>query len=155
MPFGLCILAVFQHFMDEVFHNFRNKFVIIYLVDILIFSNWNLSHLEHISYVKLVLQWLRQNCLYAKVKTFHSHQSHLPFLGYIINLEGFQMDLQKLPACLHIKHLKRVSELSGIANYYRCFIKDFATIAPPLTDMTKKGEIVTYGPLKQCQLSST
>ena len=140
MPFGLCNApAVFQRFMNEIFHDFSNRFVIIYLDDILIFSK---TLLEHISHVKQVLQRLRENHLYAKLEKCSFHQSCIPFLGYIISADGFQMDPQKLSAVLQWPQpttLRGLQSFLGFANYYRRFIKSFASIAASLTAMTKKG----------------
>lgn len=140
MPFGLCNApAVFQRFMNDAFCDLNNRFVIVYLDDILVFSK---THLEHVSHVKQVLQRLRENRLYAKIEKCSFHQDHIPFLGYIISSDGFQMDPQKLSAVLEWPQpttLRGLQSFLGFANYYRRFIKGFASIAAPLTAMTKKG----------------
>lgn len=140
MPFGLCNApAIFQRFMNAIFHDFSNSFVIIYLDDILIFSK---AHLEHVSHVKQVLRRLRENHLYENIEKCSFNQSHIPFLGYIISAVGFQMGPQKLSAVLQwpqLTTLRGLQSFLGFANYYRRFIKGFASIAAHLTAMTKKG----------------
>ena len=81
--------------MNDIFRDYLNKFVVIYLDDILIFSS-NLQ--EHQHHVSLVLEQLQQFKLYCKLKKCQFHQTKLPFLGYIISLEGITMDPDKIKA---------------------------------------------------------
>ncbi|XP_053575173.1 uncharacterized protein LOC128664360, partial [Bombina bombina] len=139
MPFGLCNApAVFQHFVNEIFRDFLNIFVIIYLDDILIFSQ---NHQDHVHHVKKVLQRLREFHLFAKLEKCSFHQKSIPFLGYVISASGFEMDPTKLSAILDWPRpdsLKALQRFLGFANYYRKFIKNFATITSPLTALLKQ-----------------
>lgn len=138
MPFGLANSpSVFQAFINEVFRDMLNQWVIIYIDDILIYSN---SLSEHIQHVRAVLKRLIQNQLYAKISKFEFHQSCISFLGYIISPEGVAMDQQKVdsvtqwPQPITIRQLQR---FLGFANFYRRFIRNFSTVAAPLTTMVK------------------
>ncbi len=94
MPYGLSNSpSVFQSFMNEVFREFLNKFVIVYIDDILIYSR-NLA--EHRHHVTQVLQKLRQHQLFLKLEKCEFHRSTIQFLGYVINQEGIQMDQGKV-----------------------------------------------------------
>ncbi|XP_041423615.1 protein cordon-bleu [Xenopus laevis] len=94
MPFGLCNApAFFQEFVNDVFRDLLGRFVVVYLDDILIFS----KDLEsHRSQVKEVLSRLRKNSLFAKLEKCVFEVSKIPFLGYIISPEGFEMDPVKV-----------------------------------------------------------
>lgn len=82
MPFGLTNApAIFQHLMNDIFRDFLDKFVVIYLDDILIFSPDEASHYNH---VKLVLERLRHHKLYAKLEKSFFHQDSVEFLGYVV-----------------------------------------------------------------------
>jgi hypothetical protein len=85
--------AIFQHLINDIFHEFLDDFVVCYLDDILIFSK-NLE--EHKQHVHLVLQKLRDVGLYAKLEKCIFHQPQVEFLGYIISNEGLMMDPKKI-----------------------------------------------------------
>ncbi|KAI2645676.1 Transposon Tf2-6 polyprotein [Labeo rohita] len=138
MPFGLSNSpSVFQAFMNDVFRDMLDKWVIVYIDDILIFSN---SMPEHIQHVRSVLKRLIQYQLYAKLEKCEFHQTSTTFLGYIISQEGVAMDDGKVEAVLRWpqpKTLKELQRFLGFANFYRRFIRGFSTVAAPLTAMTK------------------
>lgn len=94
MPFGLTNApTTFMQLMNEVFHDFLDKFVIIYLDDILIFSNSWKVHLQHLEHV---LHTLEKNSLYANLSKCSFGQTSISYLGYIINAHGVQVDLAKV-----------------------------------------------------------
>ncbi len=96
MPYGLSNSpSVFQHFMNEVFREFLHQFVIVYIDDILIYSQ-NLA--EHRHHVTQVLQRLRVQHLYLKMERCEFHRSTVQFLGYNISPDGIQMDQGKVNA---------------------------------------------------------
>ncbi|KAL0152283.1 hypothetical protein M9458_052006 [Cirrhinus mrigala] len=112
MPFGLANSpSYFQAFINEVFRDMLNRWVIVYIDDILIFSN---SLSEHICHVRAVLQRLINHQLYAKEEKCEFHQDKVSFLGYIISAEGVAMDERKVNAVL-------------------------SSVAAPLTTMVRKG----------------
>ncbi|KAI2646606.1 Transposon Tf2-6 polyprotein [Labeo rohita] len=141
MPFGLANSpSYFQAFVNEVFRDMLNRWVIVYIDDILIFSN---TYADHVQHVRAVLQRLIQHKLYAKEEKCQFHQERVSFLGYIISPEGVAMDDTKVTAVRNWprpKTLKELQRFLGFSNFYRRFIRHFSTLAAPLTSMVKKGE---------------
>uniref|UniRef100_A0AAY5K2N8 ribonuclease H n=1 Tax=Esox lucius TaxID=8010 RepID=A0AAY5K2N8_ESOLU len=139
MPFGLTNApAVFQAFMNDIFRDMIDRFVIIYLDDILIYSG-NLT--EHIGHVRQVLQRLQQHRLYVKLEKSVFHVSQVAFLGSVLSPGCVQMDESKVSAVRQWPPPKTVKEMQrflGFANYYRRFIRNFSTIAAPLTALTSQ-----------------
>ena len=133
MPFGLYNApAVFQEFVNDIFRDLLYKCVVVYLDDILIYST-DLS--THRRQVRLVLQRLRENGLFAKLEKCVFEQSSLPFLGYIVSCTGLQMDPDKVsailkwpcPQCLHA-----IQRFLGFANFYRQFTPNFPSLTAPV-----------------------
>ena len=140
MPFGLTNApTVFQHMMNDIFREYLDHFVVIYLDDILIFSP-NME--EHTRQVRLVLAKLREHGLYAKGEKCEFDRTSIEFLGYIISPTGITMDMKKVSvirAWATPRRLKDVQSFLGFANFYRRFIKGFSTLAQPLIALTRKG----------------
>ncbi|KAL0183843.1 hypothetical protein M9458_019539, partial [Cirrhinus mrigala] len=140
MPFGLANSpSCFQAFVNEVFRDMLNRWVIVYIDDILIYSN---SYSEHVQHVRAVLRQLITHQLYAKEEKCAFHQDKVSFLGYIISSEGVAMDEKKVEAVLNWPRPSTLRELQrflGFAKFYRRFIRNFSTAAAPLTAMVKKG----------------
>ncbi|KAL0161331.1 hypothetical protein M9458_045056, partial [Cirrhinus mrigala] len=138
MPYGLANApAVFQSFINEILKDFLNKFVIAYIDDILIYSK---SETEHITHVRAVLSRLLDNQLYVKAEKceFHVHQTS--FLGYEVSHQGVKMDPTKIQAVTGWPQPSTIKELQrflGFANFYRRFIRNYSTIAAPLTSLLK------------------
>lgn len=139
MPFGLVNSpSVFQAFINDVFRDMLNRWVIVYIDDILIFSE---NYPEHVQHIRTVLQRLINHQLYAKLEKCEFHQTSMSFLGYIISAEGIAMDDSKVQAVLKWPRPSTVKELQrflGFANFYRRFISNFSLTAAPLTFMLKK-----------------
>nr|GFB95723.1 retrovirus-related Pol polyprotein from transposon 17.6 [Tanacetum cinerariifolium] len=96
MPFGLTNApAVSMDLMNRVFHEFLDKFVIVFIDDILVFSK---SKEEHEDHLRTVLQTLRQEKLYAKFSKCEFWLSSVAFLGHIVSAEGIMMDPVKVEA---------------------------------------------------------
>ncbi len=140
MPFGLTNTpAVFQALINDVLRDMLNKFVFVYLDDILIFSR---SFEEHEGHVSAVLQRLLNNHLYVKPEKCEFHVTHAQFLGFIITPGHVEMDPKKVEAVLKWPTpttVKEVQRFIGFANFYRRFIKNFSSVAAPLTALTKGG----------------
>ncbi|KAL0150331.1 hypothetical protein M9458_054333 [Cirrhinus mrigala] len=140
MPFGLANSpSCFQSFVNEVFRDMLNRWVIVYIDDILVYSR---SLPEHINHVRLVLQRLIKHQLYAKEEKCEFHRDTISFLGYIISAEGVAMDEKKVRAVLKWPRPSTLRELQrflGFANFYRRFIRHFSSVAAPLTTMVRKG----------------
>ncbi|XP_063806789.1 uncharacterized protein LOC134990792, partial [Pseudophryne corroboree] len=145
MPFGLSNApAVFQEFMNDVLREYLDRFLVVYLDDILIFSH---SLEEHRKHVRLVLQKLRDHQLGAKLEKCEFEVQQIAFLGYIISSEGFQMEGSKVQAVLdwvQPTSLKALQRFLGFANFYRRFIAGFSSIVAPLVALTKKGADVAH-----------
>jgi hypothetical protein len=119
--------------MNSVLHPYLDKFVLVYLDDILIFSKTPEEHLQHL---RIVLQALRDNQLYAKASKCHFGKASLAYLGHIIGRDGISMDPDKLRAIKEWPVPRTVTEIQsflGLANYYRRFVRDFSRIAAPLS----------------------
>ncbi|KAI2646625.1 Transposon Tf2-6 polyprotein [Labeo rohita] len=140
MPFGLVNSpSVFQAFVNDVFRDMLNRWVIVYIDDILIFSDTLESHIQH---VRAVLQRLIDHQLYAKFEKCEFHRTVTSFLGYIIGSEGVAMDDKKVQAVLNWPPPTSVKELQrflGFANFYRRFIRNFSSVAAPLTSLLRGG----------------
>jgi hypothetical protein len=139
MPFGLTNApASFQHLADTVFCDLKWKEVLIYLDDIVVFSN---TFDEHLQRLRNVLTRLRQANLTLKPsKCFFAHFK-VSLLGYVVSQEGLLPDESKLTAIQKFptpKKVKDVQSFLGMCNYYRKFIKNFSQIARPLHDLTRK-----------------
>ncbi|KAI2649352.1 Transposon Tf2-6 polyprotein [Labeo rohita] len=138
MPYGLANApAVFQSFINEIFKDFMNKFVIAYIYDILIYSK---TEAEHVSHVRAVLSRLLDNQLYVKAEKceFHVHQTS--FLGYQVSHQGVKMDSSKIQAVTEWPQPSTIKELQrflDFVNFYRRFIRNYSTIAAPLTSLLK------------------
>ncbi|KAI5609351.1 hypothetical protein C0J50_9522 [Silurus asotus] len=138
MPYGLSISpAVFQGFMKEVLRPYLQRFVMIYIDDILIYSR-NLE--EHHNHVRQVLGALRSHHLYLDLSKCEFHRTQTHFLGYVITARGIQMDEGKVKAVRDWPVPETIKELQrflGFANFYRRFIQGYSRIAPPLTSLLR------------------
>ena len=139
MPFGLTNApAVFQALINDVLRDMINRFVFVYLDDILIFSK---SLQEHHHHVRSVLQRLLKNHLYVKAPKCEFHVSETSFLGFILGKGQVQMDPSKTKAVQDWptpKSIKEVQQFLGFANFYRKFIRDFSSVAAPISALTRK-----------------
>ncbi|KAL0199796.1 hypothetical protein M9458_002983, partial [Cirrhinus mrigala] len=140
MPFGLVNSpSVFQSFINDVFRDMLNRWVIVYIDDILIYSD---SFSDHVTHVRAVLQRLLQHQLFAKLEKCEFHQTRISFLGYI-SPDGVAMDDAKVHAVVNWPQPTTIKELQrflGFANFYRRFIRNFSAISAPLTSMIKRGK---------------
>ncbi len=137
MPFGLTNApAVFQALINDVLRDMINRFVFVYLDDILIFSPSLQVHSQH---VHQVLQRLLENQLYVKVEKCIFHSDSVPFLGQIISAEGVKVDPTKVRAVSEwpVPDSRRaLQRFLGFANFYRRFIRNYSQTAAPLTALT-------------------
>ena len=134
LPFGLCNApATFMQLMQEVFRECLDRFVIVYLDDILIYSKTPEEHAEHL---ETVLALLRKHELYAKLSKCQFYQQRIKFLGHTITTDGISVDEDKVRAIQEWPVPQNVSELRsflGLAGYYRKFVAGFSKVALPLT----------------------
>ncbi|GBG71817.1 hypothetical protein CBR_g9227 [Chara braunii] len=139
MPFGLCNApGTFQTEMHRILRPYLDKFVVVYLDDILVFSR---SVHEHAQHLALVLQALRANqCKINREKSSFGVPSVI-YLGHVISGEGLAPEATKVAVVQdwpRPANIRDVRSFLGLASYYRKFIKNFSGIAAPLTDLTKK-----------------
>ncbi|KAG2212941.1 hypothetical protein INT45_002311, partial [Circinella minor] len=138
LPFGLCNAPPsFQALMNKVLGDLLDRCCIVYLDDILIFSDsWD-KHKEH---VKMVLDKLRDNELYANYKKCEFGKEEITFLGFRVSAAGILPASDKVKAIQEWKPLNNVQEVRqfiGLAQHFRRFIPNFASMAAPLTDLTR------------------
>ena len=129
--------ATFQTLMNDIFRDLLDKFVIVYLDDILIFSR---SEEEHEKHLRTVFQRLYDHKLYAKLSKCTLVVPQVEYLGYIISDKGISPDPKKIQAIQSWKVPENATDVRsflGLANFYRRFIKQFSQIAAPLTDLTR------------------
>jgi transposase InsO family protein len=136
MPFGLTNApATFQALMNSVLRPYLDRFVLVYLDDILIYSRTPQEHQEHL---RLVLAALREHKLYAKLPKCDFGKRTLGFVGHIISSAGISMEPGKVEAITtwpKPANLLDLQRFLGLANYYRRFVKGYSRIAAPLTDL--------------------
>src|SRR3954466_11031070 len=137
MPFGLTNApAVFMGMMSGIFRPYLNKFVVVFVDDILIYSTTKEEHAEHL---RIALQLLRDNQLYAKLSKCEFWLPEVKFLGHVVSGAGIAVDEEKVAAVKDWETLKNVFDIRNflrLAGYYRRFLQDFVKLASPLTRLT-------------------
>jgi hypothetical protein len=129
----------FMYLLNSVFMPELDKFVVVFIDNILIYSR---SMEEHEEYLRIVLQHLRDHQLYAKFNKCEFWIKEVPFLGHVVSPEGIAVDPSKVKEVLEWKPPTTVFEVRsflGLAGYYRRFIPNFSKIAKPITELLKKG----------------
>jgi hypothetical protein len=150
MPFGLTNApATFQRVMDKIFYEVKEKYVLVYLDDINIYSTSFEEHLEHL---QDVFNRLRDAGLKLGPDKCHFCKRELGFLGHVISAEGIAPDPAKVDKVQNFPVPTNLTELRGfigLASYYRRFIQDFAQIAAPMNKLLKKDTPYIWS--KDCQ----
>ena len=140
MPFGLTNApAAFQRHMNNIFSDLLDICVLVYLDNILIYSNTLEEHRRHI---REVLLRLRNNKLYAHGDKCSFHEDTIEYLGFILSPDGLSMDPGKVSTILEWPEpckVKDIHSFLGFTNFYRRFISDYSKITVPLTRLTCKG----------------
>ncbi|GJQ93809.1 putative reverse transcriptase domain-containing protein [Tanacetum coccineum] len=146
MPFGLTNApAIFMDLMNRVCKPYLDKFVIVFIDDILIYSKTKEDHEVHL---RLMLELLTKEKLYAKFSKCEFWLQEVHFLGHVVNQSGIHVDPSKIEAVKNWKAPTTPSEVRsflGLAGYYRRFIVNFSKIAKPLTSLTQKNQKYEWG----------
>jgi hypothetical protein len=152
MSFGLTNApAYFMYMMNKVFMEYLDKFVVVFIDDILVFSRTEEEHDEH---MRLVLQKLREHKLYAKRSKCEFWLKEVSFLGYVVSNGGISVDPGKVKDVLNWKTPTDVGEIHsflGLAGYYKRFIEGFSKLAKPMTALLEKNAKFVWS--DKCQVS--
>ncbi|GKF25121.1 putative reverse transcriptase domain-containing protein [Tanacetum coccineum] len=128
--------AMFMNLMNRVCRPYLDKFMIVFIDDILIYSKTQEEHVEHL---RLVLELLKKEKLYAKFSKCEFWLKEVQFLGHVINGNGIYVDPSKIESVKNWKSPRTPTEVCsflGLAGYYRRFIENFSKIAKSLTILT-------------------
>ncbi|GJS45781.1 putative reverse transcriptase domain-containing protein [Tanacetum coccineum] len=146
MPFGLTNApAVFMDLMNRVCKPYLDKFVIVFIDDILIYSK---SKKEHEGHLRQILKLLKKEELYAKFSKCEFWIPRVQFLGHVIDCQGIHVDPAKIESIKDWASPKTPTEIRqflGLAGYYRRFIEGFSKIAKTMTKLTQKGVKFDWG----------
>jgi hypothetical protein len=130
IPFGLTNTpATFMFLMNNIFSQYLDKFVVVFIDNILVYSK---TKEEHDEQLRIVLQTLRKHKLYAEFDKCDFYQKEIQYLGHVISSEGIVVDPKKIKAIMEWPVPKDVADIwsfMGITRYYRRFIKGFSKIA--------------------------
>jgi hypothetical protein len=129
--------AYFMNLMNKVFMEELDKFVVVFIDDILIYSE---TSEEHEGHMRIVLERLRQQKLYAKFSKCEFWMEKVAFLGHVLSTEGIAVDLSKMESVTKWEQPLNVTDVRsflGMAGYYRRFIENFSKIAKPMTELLK------------------
>jgi hypothetical protein len=144
--FGLTnALAYFMYLMNFVFMSELDKFVVVFIDNILVYSK---NEEEHAGYLHVVLQRPREHRLYDKLSKCDFWLKEIKFLGQTISQAGIAVDLDKVQEVMNWKPpttVRQIQSFLGLAGYYRRFIPDFSRIAKPMTELLKKGAKFDWG----------
>jgi hypothetical protein len=150
MSFGLMNApAYFMYLMNKVFMEYLNKFVVVFIDDILVYSETEEEHEEHL---RFLLEKLRANQLYAKFSMCEFWLTEDAFHGHVICAGGVSVDPGNGRNVLNWKPPMDVSEIRsflGLGGYYHKFIQDFSKIAKPITRLLEKGKVFKW--TQDCQ----
>nr|GEU43798.1 putative reverse transcriptase domain-containing protein [Tanacetum cinerariifolium] len=139
MPFGLTNApAVFMDLMNRVSKPYMDKFVIVFIDDILIYSKDEKEHEEHL---RQILKLLKKEELYTKFSKCEFWIPKVKFLGHVIDSQGIHADPAKIESVKDWESPKspiQVRQFLGLVGYYRRFIEGFSKIAKPMTKLTQK-----------------
>jgi len=145
MPFGVFNApGVFMEYMNRIFHPFLDRFVVVFIDDILVYSKSEEEHAEHL---RIVLHVLKENQLFAKLSKCEFWLREVSFLGHVTSKGGITVDPSKVDAVLQWEWPKSAFETRsflGLPGYYRRFIEGFSKLALPSTQLTRKGQAYVW-----------
>nr|GFA81380.1 putative reverse transcriptase domain-containing protein [Tanacetum cinerariifolium] len=139
MPFGLSNApAVFMDLINRVCKPYFDKFVIMFIKEILIYSR---NEEEHANHLRIILELLKKEKLYAKFSKYDFWIRIMQFLGHLIDSQGLHVDPANIKAVKNWENPTTPTEVRqflGLTDYYRRFVEGFSKIAKPLTKLTQK-----------------
>ncbi|KAK8780235.1 hypothetical protein V5799_018426 [Amblyomma americanum] len=146
LPFGLCSApATFQRMMDTVLTDLKWQSCLVYLDDVVIFSD---TFEDHLKRLRAVFEAIRSAGLSLKSEKCHFAFRELKFLGHIVSAQGVSTDPEKTAAVAAFYQptdKRRLRRFLGLCAYYRRFVENFSKLAEPLTRLTKDSEPVFWG----------
>jgi hypothetical protein len=147
MSFGLTNApAYFMYMMNKVFMEYLDKFIVVFIDDILLYSR---NEEEHEGHLRLVLQKLQDHKLYAKLSKCEFWLEQVAFLGHVISKGGISVDPSKVQDVLSWEAPTSVSDIQSflrLAGYYQRFIEGFSKISKPMTELLEKDKQFKWTP---------
>jgi hypothetical protein len=135
MSFGLTnVLAYIMYLMNKVFMEYLDKFVVVFIDDILVYSRSEEEHEEHL---RLALQKLQENQLYSKLSKCEFWMKQVAFLGHVISKGGIS-EVQDVLSWNTPTSVGDIRSFLGLAGYYQRFIEGFSKISKPMTELLEK-----------------
>jgi hypothetical protein len=129
-----------MYLKNKMFMEYLDKFVVVFIDDIILFSK---TEEEHENHLRMVLKKLRSNQLYAKFSKCEFWLTEVAFLGHVISTGGISVDPSKVKDVLNWMpptNALKIWSFLGLAGYYRRFIKDFSKITKPMTRLLEKNK---------------
>jgi hypothetical protein len=152
VPFGLSNApTIFMCLMNGAFREYLDKFVIVFMDEILVYSNLEEENEHHF---RMVLQVLREHQLYAKLRKCSFYQNIIHYLGHIISEEGITVgpeNIEAIKGWTTPKNVTEVRSFMGLDGYYKRFIAGFSRIAYPITSLQSKGKKFQW--IEECERS--
>ena len=124
--------------MNSILSKYLDKFIIVFIDDILIYSKNEQENKEHL---RIVLWILREKKLYDKLTKCDFYKDKIQYLGHVVSKEGIIVDPDKIKAIMGWpipKDVLDIRSFMGITGYYRKFIEGFSKIVYPITSLQKK-----------------
>jgi len=141
MPFGVTNApTIFMDYMNRIFQPYLDQFVVVFIDDILIYSENKEEHADHL---RVVLEVLREHKLYGKLSKCEFWLDEVHFFGHVISAQGISVDPAKVETMLKWERPQTVTEVRsflGLAGYYRRFVEGFSKMVSPLTQLTRKDQ---------------
>ena len=138
VPFGLTNApTTFMCLMNSVFSKCLDKFFLVFLYEILVYSKNEEEHEEHL---RLTLQLLREHQLYAKLRKCDFYSDRIQYLGHIISEGGISVEPEKIEAIMNWptpRNVMDVRSFMGLVGYYRRFIEGLSKVAHPVSSLQK------------------
>jgi len=145
MPFGVTNApAIFMDYMNRIFRPWLDKFVVVFIDDILIYSRSRDEHAEHL---RVVLDILREHQLYGKLSKCEFWLKEVQFLGHVISAQGIAIDPAKIETVMNWERPQTVSEVRsflGLAGYYRRFVEGLSKLVSPITQLNRKDQSFSW-----------